>query len=84
MATGNGVFVYSVYGHGMRFRLAGRSKSIQRESSSFSAVSVRSPQPPHGNRMAYVPVSILHKSISGHHRPVRVGDGPMTARCRFT
>ena len=30
------------------------------------------------------PVSILHKSISGRHRPVRVADGPMTARCRFT
>ena len=30
------------------------------------------------------PVSILRKSISGHHRPVRVADGPMTARCRFT
>ena len=31
-----------------------------------------------------VPVSILRKSISGRHRPVRVADGPMTARCRFT
>ena len=30
------------------------------------------------------PVSSLHKSISGRHRPVRVADGPMTARCRFT
>ena len=30
------------------------------------------------------PVSILRKSISGRHRPVRVADGPMTARCRFT
>ena len=29
-------------------------------------------------------VSILRKSISGRHRPVRVADGPMTARCRFT
>ena len=29
------------------------------------------------------PVSILRKSISGRHRPVRVADGPMTARCRF-
>ena len=29
------------------------------------------------------PVSILRKSISGR-RPVRVADGPMTARCRFT
>ena len=30
------------------------------------------------------PVSILRKSISGRHRPVRVADGPMTARCSFT
>ena len=30
------------------------------------------------------PVSILRKSISGRYRPVRVADGPMTARCRFT
>ena len=30
------------------------------------------------------PVSILRKSISGRHRPVRVADGPMTARYRFT
>ena len=30
------------------------------------------------------PVSILRKSISGRHRPVRVDDGPITARCRFT
>ena len=35
--------------------------------------------------VSYVdPVSILRKSISGRHRPVRVADGPMTARCRFT
>ena len=32
---------------------------------------------------AIFPVSILRKSISGRHRPVRVADGPMTARCRF-
>ena len=31
-----------------------------------------------------IPVSIRRKSISGRHRPVRVADGPMTARCRFT
>ena len=31
-----------------------------------------------------IPVSILRKSISGRHRPVRVADGPMMARCRFT
>ena len=30
------------------------------------------------------PVSILRKSISGRHWPVRVADGPMTARCGFT
>ena len=29
------------------------------------------------------PVSILHKSIAGRLRPVRVADGPLTARCRF-
>ena len=27
--------------------------------------------------------SILHKSIAGRYRPVRVADGPITARCRF-
>ena len=31
----------------------------------------------------YIPVSILHKSIAGRSRPVRVADGPITARCRF-
>ena len=29
------------------------------------------------------PVSILHKSIVGRYRPVRVADGPMTASYRF-
>ena len=29
------------------------------------------------------PVSILHKSTAGRYRPVRVADGPITARCRF-
>ena len=29
------------------------------------------------------PVSVLHKSIAGRYRPVRVADGPITARCRF-
>ena len=29
------------------------------------------------------PVSILHKSIAGRYRPVRVADGPITARFRF-
>ena len=29
------------------------------------------------------PVSILYKSIVGRYRPVRVADGPITARCRF-
>ena len=29
------------------------------------------------------PVSILHKSIAGHYRPVRVADGPIMARYRF-
>ena len=35
-------------------------------------------------KFTIIPVSILRKSISGRHRPVRVADGPMTARCRFT
>ena len=29
------------------------------------------------------PASILHKSIAGRYRPVRVADGPITDRCRF-
>ena len=29
------------------------------------------------------PVSILHKSIAARYRPVRVADGPITARYRF-
>ena len=29
------------------------------------------------------PVSIFYKSIAGRYRPVRVADGPITARCRF-
>ena len=29
------------------------------------------------------PVSILHKSIASRYRPVRVTDGPITARYRF-
>ena len=29
------------------------------------------------------PVNILHKSIAGRYRPVRVADGPITARYRF-
>ena len=28
-------------------------------------------------------VNILHKSIAGRYRPVRVADGPITVRCRF-
>ena len=34
--------------------------------------------------VVYIPASILRKSTSGRHRPVRVADGPMTARYRFT
>ena len=30
-----------------------------------------------------IPVSILYKSIADRYRPVRVADGPITARCRF-
>ena len=29
------------------------------------------------------PASILYKSIAGSYRPVRVADGPITARYRF-
>ena len=29
------------------------------------------------------PASIIYKSIAGRHRPVRVADGPITARYRF-
>ena len=35
------------------------------------------------NWAVFNPVSILHKSIAGRYRPVRVADGPITARCRF-
>ena len=31
----------------------------------------------------YSPVSIPHKSIAGRYRPVRVADGPITARYIF-
>ena len=37
----------------------------------------------HLDRYKYVPVSILCKSIAGRYRPVRVADGPITARCGF-
>ena len=30
-----------------------------------------------------IPVSILHKSIAGRYRSVRVADGSIEARCRF-
>ena len=30
-----------------------------------------------------IPASILHKSIAGRYRSVRVADGPITARYRF-
>ena len=30
-----------------------------------------------------IPVSILYKSTVDRYRPVRVADGPITARCRF-
>ena len=34
-------------------------------------------------RISNIPVSILYKSIAGHYRPVRVADGPITARYRL-
>ena len=46
------------------------------ESYSFSLYSVVQIQ-------MYHPVSILYKSIAGRYRPVRVADGPITARYRF-
>ena len=30
-----------------------------------------------------IPIRILHKSTAGRYRPVRVADGPITARCGF-
>ena len=39
---------------------------------------------PQGSQVAFSPVSILRKSISGRHRPVSYPDDPMTARYRFT
>ena len=33
--------------------------------------------------MTTSPLSILYKSIAGCYRPVRVADGPITARWRF-
>ena len=33
--------------------------------------------------VSFYPVSILYKSIEGRYRPVRVADGPITARYRF-
>ena len=36
------------------------------------------------NNLSYIYlVSILYKSIAGRYRPVRVADGPITARYRF-
>ena len=35
------------------------------------------------NPAVNIPVSILYKSIAGRYRPVRVTDGPITARYRF-
>ena len=36
-----------------------------------------------GDNPRSAPVSILYKSIAGRYRPVRVADGPITARYRF-
>ena len=62
-------------------------KSIQIMSyifSDFSKTYVVSTHYGESPLMSTHPVSILRKSISGRHRPVRVADGPMTVRCRFT
>ena len=37
----------------------------------------------HKSHFFTCPVSILYKSIAGRYRPVRVADGPITARYRF-
>ena len=37
----------------------------------------------HVQERRYNPASILYKSIAGRYRPVRVADGPITARYRF-
>ena len=48
--------------------------SSQKFDTQFSTINVR---------FIIYPLSILHKSIAGRYRPVRVADGPITARCRF-
>ena len=35
------------------------------------------------NDHPWFPVSILYKSTAGRYRPLRVADGPITARCSF-
>ena len=35
------------------------------------------------NKQQQIPVSSLYKSIVGRYRPVKVADGPKTARGRF-
>ena len=37
----------------------------------------------HAHNMFFSLSMILHKSIAGRYRPVRVADGPITARYRF-
>ena len=37
----------------------------------------------HTQGQTLTPVSILYKSTAGRYRPVRVADGPITARYRF-
>ena len=38
---------------------------------------------PESSNKRHDPLSFLHKSIAGRHQPVRVADGPITARYRF-
>ena len=38
---------------------------------------------PQSQNTTTTPVNIIHKSIAGRYRPVRVADGPITARYRF-
>ena len=46
-------------------------------------INMKMPKKGPQSRDATFPESILYKSIAGRYRPVRVADGPITARYRF-
>ena len=52
--------------------------NIKRRYSAYTAFAIFQSHLLHGTT-----VSIIHKSIAGCYRPVRVADGPITVRCRF-